>query len=389
MGSYVLQGLRQVMLWADKLDGGRPMPLIVNFSYGILAGPKDGWHILEREIDRLVRHRNETVPTVVVLPAGNAYRSRTTAKMRLPPGVTDYLDWVVLPDDKTASFVEIWSDGSGSDRNPGQLAVTLSPPDDIAWGVVSEPTQARLLTRAGWPIAGLYHDAVKGPAGGSRTRITLAINPTRTLAGVQGSAPAGSWRISVKNTSPRELEVALYVQRDDTPAGYRLKGRQSYFDHPSAYEHDLQTGNYESLVACPITHTGTLSAIGTGKATVLVGGALDSDQVEPAVYASSGPTPGRAGPDFSCVSDQGHAHLGVLAAGTLTGSMVALRGSSVAAPQLARRLADLATDMLALRRQCQAEEQPHPQLGCAFVPPAPRREVPDRRHPGHPADSMT
>ena len=419
MGSYVLQGLRQIMLWADKIDNGRPAPLVVNFSYGFLAGPKDGWHDLEREIDRLVRDRRDRldVETAVVLPAGNAYRSRTSARMKIAPDATDHLDWVVLPDDGTASFVEIWSHDPGLDGGPPQVGVTLSPPDDEPAGAasVSGPGQARMLRRGGRPVAGLYWDAPAGRAGAPRTRITLAVNPTRVLDSNQVRAAAGSWRISVKNNSGRALDVALYVQRDDTPAGFRLKGRQSYFDHPLAYAYDPQTGNYEGLgeyqdlavaevgdgaqagvlqrpkdhaPACPITHAGTLSAIGTGReTTVLVGGALDGDRLEPAVYTSSGPTVSRCGPDFACVSDQGRAHVGMLAAGTLTGSTVALRGTSVAAPQLARRLADLGGNVRALREQCQAGEQPDPQLGCAVVLQVGRSDLPERLRPRRPTDS--
>ena len=46
------------------------------------------------------------------------------------------------------------------------------------------------------------------------------------------------------------------------------------------------------------------------------------------------------GPDAMAVSDDSHAHRGILAAGTRSGSTVPMNGTSVAAPQITRWIAE-------------------------------------------------
>jgi hypothetical protein len=102
-------------------------------------------------------------------------------------------------------------------------------------------------------------------------------------------------------------------------------------------------GSYRRLKVeadCPISYEDTLSAIATGAGSIVVGAADALDGFPPADYTSCGPAISRPGPDCSAIVDHGSAHWGVLAAGTFSGSVVALRGTSVAAPQLVRRVAD-------------------------------------------------
>jgi len=386
MASYVLQGLRQIMLWADALDHGRPMPLVVNFSYGTLAGPKDGSHYLEREIDRLVAHRNKTAPTAVVLPAGNAYRSRTTARMALAAGASEQIDWVALPDDHTPSFLEIWFEPGTPSGDKPPIDVSIYPPIGLADPAdMPRNGAARVLTETGKVVCGIYYDVASSEQGSRRARVFLAINPTRSLKHDQTIAPSGSWRLAICNNSSAELKLDLHIQRDDTPASFRLKGRQSYFDHPNGHQRDSVTGNYDKLGQpsreCPITHEATLSAIGNGRCTILVGAAEDGDQIAPADYTSCGPTAARVGPDFSAIAEDGQAFPGVLAAGSASGTVVAMRGTSVAAPQITRRLADVVASTDQLKQQIGANGIPDPQLGFGILPRAARKDLPNRKRP--------
>jgi hypothetical protein len=388
MGTYVLQALRQIMLWADEFrDGGGDrrvaLPLVVNFSYGICAGPKDGTHFLEREIDRLVEHRNRTTPTAVVLAAGNSYLGRLTASMSLEPGGRDTVDWMILPDDRTPSFIEIWFElPPGSDACP--LALTLAPPSGPPGpGRIPAPGGARVLRRSGKPVCAVYYDVHERADGKRKGRIFIAVNASQSWDADAPLAPSGRWRIALANASTAALAIQLHIQRDDTPAGFRRMGRQSHFDHPSAYRRDETTGSYDALdEQGPITHHGTLSAIGTGAHTVLVGAALDALPAQPAPYTTSGPTPGRAAPDFSAIAEDGHAFRGVLAAGVASGTVVAMRGTSVAAPQVARRLAEAGASVSTLTGVCEQETEADAEarLGRCVVRRARPAHIPDRKH---------
>jgi len=342
MGSYVLQAVRQIMLWADRISA--KLPLVINFSYGILAGPKNGTHRIERALSQLIESRNRRAPTYLVLPAGNSYRARVTGVMELESDASDDLDWIILPDDATPNHLEIWLDGDTIERDLTSIEVNLVPPlgQPAAIGGLGDG-EMRTLEVDDRPVAGVYCDVIRSLGVSPRGRIHLSVNGTAPRSDGPRPAPAGRWRLSVTNKSRSRVTAHLYIQRDDTPAGFPLRGRQSHFDHAGAYGRVDLDGSYLELKTtkvCPITSEDTLSAIATGTGSIVVGAADAADRLRPADYTSSGPSISRNGPDCAAVSDHGAAHWGVLAAGTYSGSVVAMRGTSVAAPQLVRRIAD-------------------------------------------------
>jgi hypothetical protein len=106
-----------------------------------------------------------------------------------------------------------------------------------------------------------------------------------------------------------------------------------------------------------IKRYGTLNALATGRKSIVIGGFRRSDY-KASRYSGAGPIidppsiggPWRDGPDATAVSDDTPVLHGVLAAGTRTGSMCAMNGSSVAAPQITRLIADLMTTGIASDR---------------------------------------
>ncbi|MEM7530213.1 MAG: hypothetical protein AAF416_21605 [Pseudomonadota bacterium] len=345
LAAYLIHGVLQIFRWADRYGEPTlppsPLPLVINFSYGILAGLKDGSHIIEQLLDLMIQGRRTLGrETEVVLPAGNSYRSRTTARLTLQPGEPKELDWLIQPDDRTPSFVEIWA------RDPGHalpLKVTL-----IAPGGSGRPLEApvvgdvAILLEQRHPIAAAYSDRYAGAAGQNTYRVLLAIAPTRLPnEGVVNwpPAPCGRWSIKVESTGGGPLIVDVQVQRDDTPIGFPRAGRQSRLDHESSYDRDNDRRDWRGLGHGPIRHENTVSAISTGQYTKVVGAALVGQSVVPSDYTSKGGA-AATNPDAGAIADEGYAMPGVMAAGINSGTAIAMRGTSVAAPQLARVLAD-------------------------------------------------
>jgi hypothetical protein len=104
-----------------------------------------------------------------------------------------------------------------------------------------------------------------------------------------------------------------------------VRGDAQLQDHPSAQ----------------VQRCGTLNSLATGRLVDVVG-SVDS-QGKPAPYSSAQDTGGPAkkpqAHHVMAITDGSRAQLGILAAGTHSGSVVALRGTSMAAPQLTRALA--------------------------------------------------
>ena len=176
-------------------------------------------------------------------------------------------------------------------------------------------------------------------------------------------APSGWWIVRLRNASPGAVDpVHAWVQRDDTPPGYPVRGRQSYFDEACYVRFDAQKREVEedahpaqAASLCHIKRAGLINALATGNQTAVAGGYLRKE-LRIARYSAWGtPDPAFRRPDAALVSDDLKVHWGVLAAGAGSGSMVALSGTSVAAPQLARWIADeLAADRAGDRNAVQA-----------------------------------
>ena len=343
MGSYVIQAVRMIMDWTDMFAAARSahLPLVINFSYGVLAGPKDGTQYLEHALAALIDHRNCTGrPTRLVVPAGNSYRERAAAIMQLVDDTAHNIDWVVLPDDGAPNYVEIWLDEKVDASVPAPIAVALTPPGEPACPpvVLKQGTMRVLRDSHGRAIAGIYYDVSTLT---TRPRVLFAIAPTVRNDQHWALAPSGRWNVTIAKVSQPSVTAHLYVQRDDTPFGYPRKGRQSHFDDPRAYCRDRKTGDYRVQASdCPIIYQDTLSAIATSPSFVVVGGAEATDGHPPTDYASSGPTRRRPAPDHSAFADDGDAHWGMLASGTLSSSYVRINGTSVTAPQVARQLVE-------------------------------------------------
>jgi hypothetical protein len=95
-----------------------------------------------------------------------------------------------------------------------------------------------------------------------------------------------------------------------------------------------------------VKRAGSINAIATGKDTIVIGGLLRKE-LRPPAYSAGGPittptgaaSPHRCGPDTLTVSDDSIVQPGVLAAGTRSGSVIAMNGTSVAAPLMTRWIA--------------------------------------------------
>ncbi len=347
LGPQVFNGLAYIIDRAESIaiDAGTgPLPVVVNVSYGLIAGPHDGSSLLEEAIDELLESCDDRAPVRVVLPAGNNYLSRCHACFSIPGGGRQELRWRVQPDDWTESHLEIWLP-KGAD-----VMVTVIAPDGDATNPFSFSAAQQLIIDGQVVGEASYYPP---GAAGRRALVRLSLAPTGWPAGDKVLAPAGLWRIVLVNGDKAAVpEVQAWIQRDDTPLGYRRRGRQSHFDDPAYARFDdggraIEDDNDPRTAASYVKRNGSLNAIATGKHPIVVGAQRRSDW-KPASYSGAGPVvrpPGRGnpnpdGPEAMTVSDDSPSHFGIRAAGSRSGSSVAMQGTSVAAPQIARWVAE-------------------------------------------------
>lgn len=354
LSSYLQIAIRQVFLWADQaagvLAGGKAAtPLVINFSYGFPAGPKDGTSPLNRILAELIGERNALgFPTALVVPMGN---SANTQMVAAETAVTDStpleVEWVIDPADRTDNYLEIFARGA-------DVTVTLQPPNHDAPALTltldgtSQNHLVPCFAESGALVAGAMEWALSATGDGKWDRHGfVAIGPTESLEHPGDVMPSGVWTLRI--TTKGRSEVVAMIQRDDAPGTYPTIGRQSYFDHADIPVETADVALVDGQFAGgPITklHTSSVFSAIQSPFVYVVGagmgeaGDLPQAPVSGSRYASYGPRPkDPAGPDLSALADRSDYFSGVYATGTYSGSRFAMSGASVAAPQFAGYLA--------------------------------------------------
>jgi hypothetical protein len=343
LAPYVIAALIYIIRRADQVaakEGTGALPIVVNLSYGLNHGPHDGTSLLERAIDAITQLRRASNAFTVVLPVGNSQLTRCHARFSLDPGAARTLPWRVLPDDATPSFLDIWLPANAQTN---QVEVEVKTPVGTTLGVAREGDG--LLSWA----SGCTAFYPKSPGGAMRNLIWLALLPTTTQSATDDIAPSGTWRVAVSNVGSQALDINAWIWRDDTPMGFPIRGRQSRFDDPD-YERFDDHGRLNESDTGPsyVKRDGSINGIATGRDTVVMGGWRHRGaDIAAAPYSASGPIlapvtavpPPR--PDAAARSEHSDACHGILAAGTRSRTVVAVDGTSVAAPQAARVISAL------------------------------------------------
>ena len=162
-------------------------------------------------------------------------------------------------------------------------------------------------------------------------------------------APAGDWQIAVRSRSGSNEAIHFYIARNQTNPDALPRGRQAFFVDDGVYGRDRHLRapkDDPDPPQSPIRRRGTLNSLATGacgRGVVVVGSAYLRERTRTG-YSSEGPAAGgqppRRGPDILAPTDISCALRGIVAAGTLMGQTVRVSGTSFAAPQVARALAN-------------------------------------------------
>lgn len=381
---FVIHAIDHIVARADALwrasghpasaKGAQGWPIVINLSYALAAGPKDGTSRIESFVTALVNWRRSAglSPLRVVMPAGNDNLGRGHATLDFADtGDLHGIDWRVQPEDRSSNHAEIWSDirpGTGATAKRHPFAVSVVPPGGPALTMAQgqDGQMCSLIDGAtGRPVARLYcrkadDGLLTGTPKWHRFVYVLCVAPTggSVPAGSGGApgpeAPAGAWRIALtrKATTSRAI---LFVQTDQSLTLTGSAGRLSYFDHPGYRTVDdagrrIDSASYpldgappaDTDGPGPVTRHNTLNALAGSPVIVTVSSYRASDG-RPADYASTGrgfPRGSAAsGPVAAMPSDDGYALSGLIGAGSQSGSALAIAGTSVATALATRRIA--------------------------------------------------
>ena len=336
----LLDGLHYILSCA----GPQTSRVVVNISDGSSRGSHDGELIIELAMASLVAEqasRNRQV--ALVLPAGNSRDEERHAqfdrlpanewrsvRLRLPPGCEAPSQLIIrVPAAVADAEVRVVPPGEDPDRQ-----------GIVRWGEAKA-----------WPDSRRPACAVIFPASGimATTEALVTWAPTERFADGVVRAPAGDWQIAVRSRSGSDEAVHFYITRNQTNADALPRGRQAFFVDDGVYGRDRHLRapkDDPDPPQSPIRRRGSLNSLATGacgQGMVVVGSAFLRERTRTG-YSSEGPAAGgqppRRGPDTLAPTDISCALRGIVTAGTLMGQTVRVSGTSFAAPQVARALAN-------------------------------------------------
>ena len=328
--------------------------IVVNLSWGTQAGPHDGTSVLEKAIAALCAAPGLKDRLFIVVPAGNHYQARSHAHAELYGQPALELSWRIQPDGHTPSFLELWFRGEPGRPDPlDSLSVRVTPPGGKPQTVL--PGQWQHIQPAGAATAVFPRRTTLGDSG---TCMLIAVAPTASLTGA-AVAPCGVWQVGV-DYAPKVMGAPLYldafIERNDVAMGLFTGARPSYFEargYNLGFSEDMPTrgdGNQSDVHRC-----GSYSSLATGtddKQWFDVGGLVHlpgqrNAWEKPAAYsprrndfANQLPYTLKMLPDRVRVTDESAVLFGLRAAGSRSGGTARLVGTSAAAPQLARIIAN-------------------------------------------------
>ncbi len=338
--AYVVDAIYYILSFVDPTITKN---VVINVSYGPTTGPHDGTAELESALTELVTMFDGSpgkLKLEISLAAGNAYLSEGhIAFARKTMTEPDHVEWTwrLPPDNSVLCFAEVWmkkSDASG-------VVVTLTSPS----GLTSTSTTAPIPPPTGIPFPS-FTGAYAPLAWGNDTVWLLAVEPTIAAGGFVPEH--GDWTIRVDGVGVN-AEVHAYVARSDPNMDVRSGARRSYFVDPewertrsAAAGCTRNDGEFDKAGSL-IHREGTLNGIATASVpSVHVAGGYILSNGRKSSYSSAGPARkgSRAGPDFVLPCDESYALGGIRAGGNRSGAVFRLTGTSVAAPQLARYVAN-------------------------------------------------
>ncbi|MGI9394938.1 MAG: hypothetical protein ACR2OY_09855 [Boseongicola sp.] len=360
---YILD--RSDRIWAACGYGEGSFPVVINLSYGLQAGPKDGQMLIEKVIRQATaRAEQENRIIRIVLPVGNDLLSEGAAELDLSAGVSQSLFWRLKPEDHTPNYAEIWSDvlkGPYKPGSPHPQSVKLAPPAGPKGppgpgkdGQIATLTESNDPTT---PLARIYcrvaDDAplLSGKPTLHRMVYVLCTRPTLNSERTQ-MTPAGSWTIEVEPSGKGSAIAWAYVQSDQSLTHGSETGLVSTFAHPDFQTYDefgrlidaysYTTPPVQTDTSPPIRRLGTMNAIGHNDAARVIGSYRMSDG-KPSIFSSAADpmnaVGGRAAPSALLPGENGAARFGLLAAGSKSGSAVAMAGTSFSTALATRRIA--------------------------------------------------
>jgi hypothetical protein len=339
LGRYILDGVHYIQGVAQY---AKIKQVVINISWGPQTGPHDGSSLLEEALDNLIAQSKKQKQNLqIVMAAGNSYQARAHGQWEVEHGGA--FQWVVPPAAKRPHFLEIWWPESTAQKVQPATALTLTVPNGQKYVLAFTPGVTPLV-HDGKTLGGVT--VVKHQRSQNQWRwMALVCVPSSTAEMPQAH---GVWRVSISGVPGAEGSGHVYVARADANGATYQGGQDAYlWDEAYAQHTRSLNGHFQGDVPLSLVkREGSLNGVATGRETKIAQACLAMPPGQKSDYGSTGPVVGGASKHLVCmIADSSRMLPGIRASGVRLGTTVRMVGTSMAAPQLARRLANAKAKM--------------------------------------------
>ena len=365
---FILDQARTRYMDANDAD----VPVVINISSGSSAGAHDGSSMFESALKELLEQDNRLA---VTLAAGNSRLANAHSEIVIAPHQDGEIVVRVPPDKRSETYAEFWpewivEDGVMSSDDYFQISISVTPPGQQESTILS-PGKGEwvLVNRQQKPIAGLKF-AANAVQSVNRPMALLVVGYT-LVHEWRPTAPYGNWVVKCHNGSGKRLRIRAWIERDEVVFGVR-QPQSAHFVHTG--EGKPQVDNWMDQTGYSVSRYDTTSNLANARGAFAVAagvGGRDSGYVSP--YSGGGMEGGNARrPTFIARADRNAAQPGIPTFGTYRSARRHMNGTSIAAPQVARWLANYVAEggdqsnICVLGASSHPREHPHirdPQTG--------------------------
>ncbi|MEQ1593646.1 MAG: hypothetical protein ABL985_00955 [Casimicrobium sp.] len=360
-----LDGVRYIIARArERFRGSRSprVPVVINISSGSNTGPHDGTSMIESAFAEIL----ESDPWVAItVAAGNSRLTGTHVDVVVPPNASNEIVVRVPPRKKFETYAEFWPQWERPENGSIPLdysSVTFdvkSPTGEVQKSVKFDDSEAVFRDVAKQVLAGFRSasDAVQAKNRPMALLVVSATAPHEFLS----NAPYGNWVVRCNNRSNVPLRIKAWVERDEIVFGVRQPQHARF---ASTGAEPPARDNWSDESAGDISRRETTSNM-ANTAHVFAVAAGTGDKGNGFVSPYSGGGDGGVRPQLIARADRNPAQPGILVWGNYRGARRHMNGTSIAAPQAARWIANCfangidRTHLECLTMHAQPRSHPH------------------------------
>lgn len=341
----VLDGVRFIVAEARKRfkprDSQKRVPVVINISSGSSAGSHDGNSMIESALTEIL---NSDPLIAITVSAGNSRLTQSHFETILSPKASEDIYVRVPPAKRFETYVELWpawqtADGKTALVSPDNLKIAIkSPAEETFRNVVVGGEEVVFLDGEGNVIAGIRF-AKNAVQSRNRAMALLVISATSPHE-IRPSAPYGNWVIRCTNNAGAPLKIQAWIERDEIVFGLRQPQQARFID---ADYTPPQANNWIEDTKNSVSRYSTLSNLASASHAFAVAAGVGGEKtgfVSPYSGGGSGRSELDGSPLLMARADRSPAQPGMPAWGNYRSARRHMNGTSIAAPQAARWIAN-------------------------------------------------